>query len=148
MVLGQLFTQLNTILRTSNKHTVGEDVLFILQRVFLKQLPLAPRRRVHRSHLRGKRCESLMETQGQYETWVVGLLTKRGYKMFVGIQGLHAALVLVVPDPQGLVVRAGHYEFASGVDKHPTHPVVMTDLQQKGVMSQSLHLIENSRETV
>ena len=89
-----------------------------------------------------------METQGRYETWVVGLLTKRGYKMFVGIQDLHTALVLVVPDPQGLVVRAGHYELSSGVDKHPTHPVVMTDLQQMDEMSQSLCFIENSRETI
>lgn len=28
-----------------------------------------------------------------------GQLTQRGNKVFVGTQGLHAALVLVVPDP-------------------------------------------------
>lgn len=28
-----------------------------------------------------------------------GLLTQRGNKVFVGTQGFHAALVLVVPDP-------------------------------------------------
>lgn len=50
--------------------------------------------------------------------------------MFVGTQGLHAAFVLVVPDPQGLVVGTAHYEPPSGMDQDPAHPVVMSHLRR------------------
>lgn len=48
--------------------------------------------------------------------------------MLMGTQGLHAALVLVVPDPQGLVVSTAYDELAAWVEEHSTHPVIMPHL--------------------
>ena len=58
-------------------------------------------------------------------------LTQRGNKVFVGTQGLRAALVLVVPDPKGFVVSTAHYEPSSRMKQHPAHPVVMSHLQRQ-----------------
>lgn len=56
---------------------------------------------------------------------------QRGNKVFMGTQGLHAAFVLVVPDPNGFVISAAHYESSSGMKQYPTHPIVMSDQSHK-----------------
>lgn len=58
-------------------------------------------------------------------------LTQRGNEVFMGTQGLHAAFVLVVPDPNGFVISTAHYESSSGVKQYSTHPVVMTNLNKE-----------------
>ncbi len=58
-------------------------------------------------------------------------LTKRGNKVFMGTQGLHAALVLIVPDTQGLVISTAHNKSPTRMEQHSTHPVIMTDLREK-----------------
>lgn len=58
-------------------------------------------------------------------------LTKRGNKVFMGTQGLHAALVLVVPNPNGFVISTAHYESSSRVHQHTTHPVVVSHLKKQ-----------------
>ncbi len=62
-------------------------------------------------------------------------LTQRGNKVFVGTQGLHAAFVLVVPDPQGFVISTAHYESSSRMKQNPTHPVVMSHLEKHDWLS-------------
>ena len=47
--------------------------------------------------------------------------------MLVGTQGLHAALVLVVPDPQSLVVSTAYDELPAGVEHEAAHPVIMAN---------------------
>lgn len=56
-------------------------------------------------------------------------LTQRGNKVFMGTQGLHAALVLIVPDTQGLVISTAHNKSPTRMEQHSTHPVIMTDLR-------------------
>lgn len=56
---------------------------------------------------------------------------QRGNKVFMGTQGLHAAFVLVVPDPKGFVISTAHYESSSRMNQYPTHPVVMTHQSHK-----------------
>lgn len=56
---------------------------------------------------------------------------ERGNKVFMGTQGLHAAFVLVVPDPKGFVVGTAHYESPPGMHQHPAHPVVVSDQSHK-----------------
>lgn len=51
--------------------------------------------------------------------------------MFVGSQCLGAALVLVVPDAQRLVVSTAHNKLATGVEHDATHPVIMANLRQE-----------------
>ncbi len=51
--------------------------------------------------------------------------------MFMGTQGLHAALVLIVPDTQGLVISTAHNKSPTRMEQHSTHPVIMTDLREK-----------------
>lgn len=58
-------------------------------------------------------------------------LTQRGDKVLVSVQRLGAAFVLVVPNPQGLVVAAAEDEAAAGVDQHAAHPVIVAHLRQK-----------------
>lgn len=58
-------------------------------------------------------------------------LTKRGNKVFMGTQGLHAALVLVVPDPNGFIISTAHYESSSRMHQYTTHPVVMPHLKKQ-----------------
>lgn len=65
-------------------------------------------------------------------------LTKRGNKVFVGTQGLHAAFVLVVPDPNGLVISTAYYESSSRVKQYPAHPVVMSHLQTQDRLATTL----------
>lgn len=60
-------------------------------------------------------------------------LTQRGNEVFVGTQRLHAAFVLVVPDPKGFIVGTAHYESPSGVNQHAAHPVVVSHLKRAGV---------------
>lgn len=62
-----------------------------------------------------------------------GALTQRGNEVFVGTQGLHAALVLIVPDTEGFVIGTGHDEPPSWVKHHAAHPVVMADLRKGAV---------------
>lgn len=57
-------------------------------------------------------------------------LTQRGNKVFMGTQGLHAAFVLVVPDPKGFVISTAHYESSSRMNQYPAHPVVMSNLKK------------------
>lgn len=57
-------------------------------------------------------------------------LTQRGNKVFMGTQGLHAALVLVVPDAKGLVVSTAHYESPTGMEQNSAHPVIVADLRE------------------
>ena len=64
------------------------------------------------------------------------VLTQRGNKVFMGTQGLHTALVLVVPDSQGFVISAAHDEPAARMHHHSPHPVVMADLGQTGTQGQ------------
>lgn len=52
--------------------------------------------------------------------------------MLMGTQGLHAALVLVVPDSQGLVVGTAYDELAAWVEEHSAHPVIMAHLRRTG----------------
>lgn len=55
-------------------------------------------------------------------------LTHRGNEVFVGTQSLHAALVLIVPSAQGLIISTAHDEPPTRVEQHTTHPVVMAHL--------------------
>lgn len=55
--------------------------------------------------------------------------------MFVGTQGLHATLVLVVPDPQSLVICTRHNELAARVEEDAPHPVVVANLWDKRNLS-------------
>jgi len=50
--------------------------------------------------------------------------------MFMGTQGLHTALVFVVPDPQSLVISTAHNELSSRVHENPTDPVIMANLKR------------------
>lgn len=50
--------------------------------------------------------------------------------MFMGTQGLHAALIFVVPDPQSLVISTAHNKLSSRVHKNPTDPVIMANLKK------------------
>ena len=72
---------------------------------------------------------------------VRAVLTQRGNKVFMGTQGLHTALVLVVPDSQGFVISAAHDEPAARMHHDSPHPVVMADLGQReehrGIVLQS-----------
>lgn len=58
--------------------------------------------------------------------------------MFMGTQGLHAAFVLVVPDPNGLVISTAYYESSSRVKQYPAHPVVMSHLQTQDRLATTL----------
>lgn len=57
-------------------------------------------------------------------------LTQRSNKVFVGTQGLHAALVLVVPDPKCFIIGTAHDEPSSWMKQYPAHPVVMSHLRK------------------
>ena len=50
--------------------------------------------------------------------------------MFMGRQGLGAALVFVVPDAQRLVVGTAHDELPAGVEHEAAHPVIMANLRR------------------
>lgn len=52
---------------------------------------------------------------------------QRGNKMFVRIQGLHAALVFIVPNTKGLIVGTTQYKFTSWVKLNTAYPVIMAD---------------------
>lgn len=49
----------------------------------------------------------------------------------MGTQGLHAAFVLVVPNPNGFVISTAHYESPTRMHQYPTHPVVMSHLKKQ-----------------
>ena len=78
-------------------------------------------------HRPGGRCEACGVRPGAR-----AVLTQRGNKVFMGTQGLHTALVLVVPDSQGFVISTAHDEPAARVHHNSPHPVVMADLGQTG----------------
>lgn len=69
---------------------------------------------------------SVMHFQTALSAW----LTQRGNKVFMGTQGLHAALVLIVPDTKGLVISTAHYESPAGMEQNSTHPVIMANLRE------------------
>lgn len=48
----------------------------------------------------------------------------------MGTQGLHAALVLVVPDPKCFIIGTAYYEPSSWMKQYATHPVVMSHLKK------------------
>lgn len=72
---------------------------------------------------------NVIERQEMYK-YFDSHLTQRGNKVFVGTQGLHAAFVLVVPDPKGFVISTAHYEPSSRMEQNPSHPVVMSNLKK------------------
>lgn len=48
----------------------------------------------------------------------------------MGTQGLHAAFVFVVPDPQSFVISTAHNKLPSGVHEYTAHPIIVADLQK------------------
>lgn len=58
----------------------------------------------------------------------MSLLTQRGNKVFMGTQGLHATLVLIVPDTKRLIISTAHDELSTRMEQHSTHPVIVTNL--------------------
>jgi len=68
--------------------------------------------------------------------------------VFVGTQGLHAAFVLVVPDPNGFVIGAAHNESSSRMKQKPAHPVVMSHLKTESNYPSNPSFKGSRRETV
>lgn len=65
----------------------------------------------------------------------------------MGTQGLHAALVLIVPDTQGLVISTAHNKSPTRMEQQSTHPVIVTDLRgEKKKMNEERGLTDKSPE--
>lgn len=68
--------------------------------------------------------------------------------MFVGAQGLQAAFVLVVPDPDGFVVSAAHDEASTRVKHETTNPVVVSHLKTRDTVHRQLVFNSDKQEDV
>lgn len=66
--------------------------------------------------------------------------------MFVGAQGLQAAFVLVVPDPDGFVVSAAHNEASTRVKHETTDPVVVSHLKTRDTVHRQLVFNSDKQE--
>lgn len=75
------------------------------------------------------KCHHFVSMTVHFRATLSAWLTQRGNKVFMGTQGLHAALVLIVPDTKGLVISTAHYKSPTRMEQHSTHPVIMAYLR-------------------